>query len=64
MPERSAAAGTDLERPACPRCREPISPQDVARHTEPVDCGNCRCAGMPACYTCQLMYCACEVHKY
>lgn len=57
-------SGNDALRPACHLCGEQYPPGDVARHTEPVACETCpRCRGMPACYTCRNMYCACEVHQ-
>ena len=55
----------DIARPHCSHCREPYTSVDAGRHTEPINCDVCyRCTGMPACYTCGHMYCACEVHKY
>lgn len=51
-------------RPPCFHCGEAYDPDDTARHTEPVACTVCpKCQGMPACFTCRNMYCACEVHQ-
>jgi hypothetical protein len=56
--------GEDSARPMCYSCGEPYPSVDADRHTEPVSCDVCTgCKMMPACYTCRIMYCACEVHK-
>ncbi|MBN9741392.1 recombination activating protein 1 [Amycolatopsis sp. A1MSW2902] len=58
-PERGA------ELLSCWNCGEDYRREDRARHTEPVRCGPCIvCAGKPACCSCRLMYCVCEVHRY
>jgi hypothetical protein len=57
--------GVDVMRPPCPRCGQPYPADEVAQHTEPVDCGGChQCRGMPACFACGFMYCACDVHEH
>jgi hypothetical protein len=55
----------DTARPPCYHCGEAYASVDAARHAAPVNCEVCpRCRGMPACYTCRNMYCACEAHQY
>ncbi|TWH20533.1 hypothetical protein JD82_02379 [Prauserella rugosa] len=62
---QSPSQGADTERLSCPFCGDSYEPEDLARHSEPVQCGPCiQCVGKPACFTCGLMYCACEVHKF
>jgi hypothetical protein len=57
--------GDESLRPPCYHCGESYTAGDDDRHTEPVSCEKCpRCVGMPACYTCRNMYCACKVHQY
>lgn len=49
----------------CQYCGEPYGADDLARHTEPVHCGPCiTCVDKPACFSCRLMYCVCDVHRY
>lgn len=66
--DQAAEARQDdgLERlSSCHYCGDAYEAGGIARHTEPVDCGPCiQCVGKPACFTCRLMYCACDVHKY
>lgn len=60
-----AGAGAGAVRPPCFHCGESYDADDAARHTEPAGCTGCpRCEGMPACYTCRNMYCACAVHQH
>ncbi|MEV0065792.1 recombination activating protein 1 [Amycolatopsis sp. NPDC050768] len=55
----------EIERLPCFNCGDSYESGDLARHTEPVHCGPCiSCVDRPACFTCRLMYCVCEVHKY
>jgi len=55
----------DGARPPCYHCGESYTAVNAGRHIEPVSCEKCpRCKGMPACYTCRNMYCACPVHQY
>ncbi|KAA9166060.1 recombination activating protein 1 [Amycolatopsis acidicola] len=63
----SSIPGQDKESAGLPclYCGERYGPDDVRRHTEPVDCGPCiTCVGKPACFECRLMYCVCDVHRY
>jgi hypothetical protein len=56
---------TEFERLPCHYCGEPYESGDLARHTEPVHCGPCiQCVDKPACFSCRLMYCVCDVHRY
>lgn len=54
-----------FERPSCLYCGEAYEPGDLERHTVPVHCGPCiTCVDKPACFSCRLMYCVCDVHRY
>lgn len=65
MNQSSVPQNADTERLPCPYCGDSYEPGDLARHNEPVQCGPCiQCVGKPACFTCGLMYCACDVHKF
>lgn len=47
----------------CHGAYDPNDPAAVARHTEPVDCGqSCRCRGRSACYACGGSFCFCMAH--
>jgi hypothetical protein len=53
------------QRPWCSSCGERFGPEEAARHTEPVHCGPCiTCVDKPECFSCRLMYCVCDVHRY
>ncbi|GGQ19994.1 recombination activating protein 1 [Streptomyces mutabilis] len=59
VPQRDTA-----EHLPCHHCGA-YEPADQARHTEPVHCGPCiTCVDKPACFSCRLMYCVCDVHRY
>jgi hypothetical protein len=46
-------------------CGERYGPDELAHHTEPVRCGPCiTCVDKPECFSCRLMYCVCDVHRY
>lgn len=65
MTQSSLPQDADLGGLPCPYCGESNTSDDLAWHSEPVDCGPCiQCVGKPACFTCGLMYCACNVHKF
>ena len=49
----------------CLYCGERYGPDELALHTDPVHCGRCiTCVDKPACFSCRLMYCVCDVHRY
>lgn len=59
-----SVTGTEVARPPCFNCGESYTSVTMAWHTEPLSCVCPRCQGMPGCYTCRNMYCACDVHQH
>ena len=61
-----AAVAVGIVAAPCSACHKPYDqtdPEQVAHHTEPVDCGqSCRCVGAPRCYFCTGSFCKCSAH--
>lgn len=66
QPPTPGAEDVPPEQLACRGCRatyDPVDPDEVKLHTEPVNCGqSCRCVGRPRCYTCRGSFCCCATH--
>ncbi|ALE73776.1 recombination activating protein 1 [Pseudonocardia sp. EC080610-09] len=60
-----SSADSRYEHLPCSSCGQRFGPDEVALHTEPVHCGPCiTCVDKPGCFSCRLMYCVCDVHRY